>query len=91
MQAEAATYTTVDLVRRVVDGLLRGDCRGRFVCSSCLVRLTRDHLDKSCATSEIVRMMAGIFDAPNRMAYAPTSTCALCARTNRPCLGVPLP
>ncbi len=90
MQTQAATYTAVAFVRRVVDGLLRGDCRGRFVCSGCLVKLTRDHLDKSCATSEIVRMMDDIFNAPNPIAHAPASTCALCARTNRRCLGVPL-
>ncbi len=91
MRARAATDSTVDFVWRVVDGLLRGDCRGRFVCAGCLVKLTRDHLDKRYATSEIVRMMDDIFDAPSPIAHAPTSTCAACARTSMPCLGVPLP
>jgi len=91
MRTQAATDTALDFVRRVVDGLLRGDCRGRFVCSGCLVKLTRDHLDKSYATSEIVRMMDDIFNAPSPIAHAPASICALCARTNMPCLGVPLP
>lgn len=91
MRTQAATDTAVEFVRRVVDGLLRGDCRGRFVCSGCLVKLIRDHLDKSYATSEIGRMMDVIFNAPSPIAHAPASTCALCARTNMPCLGVPLP
>jgi hypothetical protein len=91
MRTQVATYSAVAFVRRGVDGFLRGDCRGRFVCSGCLVKLTRDHLDKSCATSEIVRMMDHIFTAPSPIAHAPASTCAVCARTNRPCLGVPLP
>jgi hypothetical protein len=87
---QATTDTTVDFVRRVVDGLLRGYGRGRFVCSGCLVKLTRDHLDRSYATSEIVRMMDDVFIAPSPIAHTPASTCALCARTNLPCLGVPL-
>lgn len=91
MRTQATTDSAVDLVRRVIDGLLRGDRRGRFVCSGCLVKLTREHLDKSYATPEIVRMMDDIFSAPSPIAHAPTSTCALCARTNMPCLGVPLP
>ncbi len=53
MRTQAATDTAVESVRRVVDGLLRGDCRGRFVCSGCLVKLTRDHLDKSYATIHV--------------------------------------
>jgi len=61
------------------------------VCPGCLVKLTRDHLDQTYATSEIVRMMDDILSAPKPIAYAPASTCALCARTNMPCLGVPLP
>lgn len=91
MRTQAMTDTALDFVRRIVDGLLRGDCRGRFVCSGCLVKLTRGHLDRSHATFEIVRMMGDIFDAPSPIAYAPTSTCAVCARTSRPGLGVPLP
>ena len=80
-----------DFVRRVVDGLLRGDCRGKFLCSRCLVKLTRDHLDKSYTTREIARVMDGIFSAPGRIMQVPTSTCAACARNTMPCLGVPIP
>ena len=37
-----------DFVRRVVDTLLRGECRGRFLCARCLVKPTRD---VACASS----------------------------------------
>jgi hypothetical protein len=42
-QKEAAmTYPTEEVVRRIVGRLLRSDYRGKFFCSSCLVKLARD-------------------------------------------------
>jgi hypothetical protein len=76
-------------VRRVVDGLLRGGGRGKFLCSRCLVTLTKDHLDKRYATREIVLMMEDIFSAPGPILHVPVSTCVACTRENMPCLGVP--
>jgi len=82
-------FTVGDFVRRVVDGLLRGDCRGRFLCSRCLAKMSRDHLDKSYTTREIAEVMDEIFRAPGPITYAPASTCAACARKNLPCLVAP--
>ena len=47
------TYIMIDeLVRREVSKLLRVDYRGKFLCSSCLVKLVRDTLGTSYTTSE---------------------------------------
>ena len=57
-------FTVGDFVRRVVDSLLRGDCRGKFLCSRCLSKMTKDHLDKSYTTREVAEVMDEIFSAP---------------------------
>jgi hypothetical protein len=80
-------FTVGDFVRRVVDSLLRGDCRGKFLCSRCLAKMTKDHLDKSYTTREVAEVMDEIFKAPGSFAHAPVSTCAACARKKVPCLG----
>lgn len=87
----ATTSTVGDFVRRVVDSLLRGGCRGKFLCSRCLVKLTRDHLDARYTTRRIAQLMDELFSAPGLITRAPTSTCAACAGSTVPCLGVPLP
>lgn len=87
----ATTFSLVSITRRVVDGLLRGACRGKFLCSRCLVKLTRDHLDKSYSTREVVQVMEDIFSAPGSILHVPMSTCVACARKTIPCLGVPIP
>ena len=79
-------FTVGDFIRRVVDSLLRGDCRGKFLCSRCLVKLTKDHLDRSYTTREVVEVMEEIFVAPAPLTHAPASTCAACARKRVPCL-----
>jgi len=79
-------FTVGDFIRRVVDSLLRGDCRGKFLCSRCLVKLTKDHLDRSYTTREVVEVMEEIFVAPAPLTHAPASTCASCARKKVPCL-----
>ena len=84
-----ATILSVgDFVRRVVDSLLRGECRGAFLCARCLVKLTRDHLDRRYTTREVVRAMDDVFRAPGRITHAAVSTCVACASSTRPCLGV---
>jgi hypothetical protein len=85
----ATIFTVGDFIRRVVDSLLRGDCRGKFLCSRCLVKLTKDHLDRSYTTREVVEVMEEIFMAPGPLTHAPASTCAACARKKVPCLGAP--
>ena len=89
MRGQGTVYTISDFVRRVVDSLLRGDCRGQFLCSRCLVKLAKDNLDKSYMKADIARVMDDIFNTPGPITHAAASTCALCARKKTPCLGVP--
>lgn len=91
MQGPATVYTMEDFVRRVVDSLLRGDCRGQALCARCLVKMTKDHLDKSYSKRDIVQVMEDIFTAPGAITLVPTSTCGACARKKIPCLVVPSP
>lgn len=88
MLPQPTVYTVGDFVRRVVDSLLRGEFRGRLLCSRCLVRLTRDNLDKSYAKPDVTQVMEDIFAAPGSFTSVPVSTCALCARKKVSCLGV---
>ena len=46
-------FTAGDFIRRVVESLLRGDCRGQLVCARCLVKLAKGHLDRSYTTREV--------------------------------------
>jgi hypothetical protein len=87
MTTPTTVYTVVDFVRRVVDSLLHGECRGRLLCARCLVKLTRDNLDRSYSKPDIAQAMDAIFAAPGTLILAPESRCALCARTKVPCLG----
>ena len=88
MPAPQTVYTIGDFVRRVVDSLLRGECRGQSLCARCLVKLTRDHLDRSYAKPDIIQVIDAIFDDPRTLTLAPASTCALCARKKVSCLSV---
>ena len=87
MPAPATVYTVGDFIRRVVDSLLHGECRGQFLCARCLVKLTKDNLDRSYAKPDIARVIADIFATPGSLTLAPASTCALCARKKVSCLG----
>ena len=90
--SEETIYTVGDFVRRVVGSLLQGGYRGKFLCSPCLIKLTRDHLDKSYSLVEIGWAMDEVFKGPGAITLLPTAVCALCARKKPlPCLGVPLP
>lgn len=90
MPAQPTVYTLGDFVRRVIDSLLRGEFRGASLCARCLVKVTKDNLDKSYAKPEIAQVMDDIFAAPGSFVLAPLSLCALCARKKVSCLGVPL-
>lgn len=86
----ATIFTVGDFVRRVAGSLLRGDCRGKFLCSRCLVKLAKDHLDRSYTTREVAEVIDEIFKAPGPITLVETATCAACARKKTVCLGVPL-
>ncbi len=88
--APTTVYSVGDFVRRVVDSLLRGHFRGQFLCARCLVKLAKDHLDKSYAASEIVWVMNEIFSAPGPITHLPVAICAACGRKKTACLGVPV-
>ena len=87
MQKDAAVYTVGDFVRRVVESLFRADFRGRLLCSRCLIKLTKDNLDRSYAKPDVARVMDDIFATPGSLTLAPASLCALCARKKVACLG----
>ena len=88
-QKEAAmTGPTEQVVRRIVGRLLRGDYRGQFFCSSCLVKLARESVDTTYPTSKIERAMDTVFQSPGALRSVPTFLCAGCRKT-MPCLGAP--
>ena len=89
MERLDTVYTVDDFVRRVVESLLRAR-RGTFLCSRCLVKLTKENLDNSYARPDIVRVIAGIFDAPGWITHVPASRCAQCEKKKTSCLGVSL-
>jgi hypothetical protein len=91
MQPQTTVYTLDDFVRRVVESLLRGDRRGQPLCARCLVKLTKDNLDKSYPRPEIVRVVQGIFSAPGPITHVPAATCGLCAKKKVACLVAPAP
>ena len=87
--SSTTVYTVGDFVRRVVDSLLHGECRGQLVCARCLVKLTKDNLDRSYAKPDIAMAMDEIFADPGTViTLMPASACALCARKKVSCLGV---
>jgi ferredoxin len=87
MSLPSTVYTAGDFIRRVVESLLRGECRGQFLCARCLVKLTKDNLDRSYAKPDVARAMEDIFSNPGALILAPASLCALCARKKVTCLG----
>jgi len=90
--SEETVYTVGDFVRRVVDSLLQGGYRGKFLCSPCLIKLTGAHLDKAYSLVEVGWAMDEVFNGPGAITLLPTAVCAQCARKKlMPCLGVPLP
>jgi hypothetical protein len=79
-----------DFIRRVVESLLHGGGRGRFLCARCLVKLAKNHLDKSYTTREVAQAMEDVFSAAGPVMHVMASSiCAVCARKGVACLGVP--
>ena len=70
----ATAFPLGAVIRRIVDGLLRGLCQGQFLCSTCLVKVTRDHLDQDYSTRDIAQAMENIFSVPGPFERAPTTT-----------------
>lgn len=90
--SSTTVYTVGDFVRRVVYSLLHGEFRGQFLCARCLVKLTRDNLDRSYTKPDITMVMDEIFADPGpAITLMPASACALCARKKASCLGVAPP
>jgi len=80
------SFTTEDIIRPEVDFLLRGDYRGKFLCSSCLVTLIRERLGTNLSTSKIEWALDTVFKSPGALTRRPSFLCDLC-RTMMPCLG----
>jgi len=74
------TYTTEEFVRRMVGRLLADKSRGRAVCASCLVGMTRERLHTGWRKSEIERAMEKVFAAPGSLDVLPAGPCARCKR-----------
>jgi hypothetical protein len=89
MQRDAAVYTVGDFIRRVVESLFRADFRGRLLCSRCLIKLTKDNLDKSYAKRDVIQVIEELFTAPGTVLRVATAPCGLCARKKVACLGMP--
>ena len=80
------SFTTDDIIRPEVGFLLRGDYRGKFLCSPCLVRLIRERMGTNFSTSKIERALGAVFKSPGALTRLPSFLCDLC-QTMRPCLG----
>ena len=85
----AIVYTVGDFVRRVVESLLGGERRSLRLCARCLVKLTRDHLDKSYSKTAIIGSVDEIFAEPGALTSVASSVCDGCGRKKVPCLGMP--
>ena len=88
MEKDAAVYTVGDFVRRVVDSLFRADFRGRVLCSRCLIKLTKDNLDKSYAKRDVIQVIEELFVTPAPGMQVSPAPCGQCARKKAPCLGM---
>jgi hypothetical protein len=85
MPALTVSYTTEELVRRAIGGILGGRHRGDVVCGSCLVGMTLELLHAGWRRSEIELAMDKVFEQPGALTHVPTGPCARCRRS-RPCL-----
>lgn len=65
------------------------DNRGKFLCSSWLVKLVRDMLGTSHTTSAMDLPMDEVFDSPGALMRISAVICADCMKT-MPCLASPL-
>ena len=83
-----AVYTAGDFIRRVVESLFRAEFRGRVLCARCLVKQTKEHLDRSYAKRDVVEVIDELFVTPHALQVV-TGACGLCAKKKVPCLGLP--
>ncbi len=67
------SFTTEDIIRPEVGFLLRGDYRGKFLCSPCLVTLIRERLGTNLSTSKIERALDAVFKSPGAPAISVTT------------------
>ena len=80
------SFTAEDVIRPEVGFLLRGDYRGKFLCSRCFVTLIRERLGTNLRTSKIERALNAVFKSPGALTRLPAFLCDLC-QTMMPCLG----
>jgi len=72
------SFTTEDIIRPEVGFLLRGDYRGKFLCSRCLVKLIRERLGTNLSTAKIERALDAVFKSPGALTRLPSFLCDLC-------------
>ena len=80
------SFTAEDVIRPEVGFLLRGDYRGKFLCSRCFVTLVRERLGTNFSTSKIERALEAVFKSPGALTRRSSFLCDLC-QTMGPCLG----
>ena len=83
-----AVYTAGDFIRRVIESLFRAEFRGRVLCARCLVKQTKEHLDRSYAKRDVIEVIDELFVSPQALQVV-TGSCGLCAKKKVPCLGLP--
>jgi len=80
------TYTIEDFVRREVGKLLRVDYRGKFMCSSCLLKLLVARSGTAKYTrGQIERTLDAVFRSPGALRRVHAFICDQCGKT-LPCL-----
>ncbi len=85
-QEVSMSFTAEDVIRPEVGFLLRGDYRGKFLCSRCFVTLVRERLGTNFSTSKIERALEAVFKSPGALTRRSSFLCDLC-QTMGPCLG----
>ena len=88
MALPSTVYTAGDFIRRVIESLFRAEFRGRVLCARCLLKQTKDHLDRSYAKRDVVEVIDELFVTPHAMQVV-TGACGNCTRKKVPCLGLP--
>jgi hypothetical protein len=79
------SFTTEDIIRPEVGFLLRGDYRGKFLCSPCLVKLIRERLGTNLSTAKIERALDVVLRSPGALRRVHAFVCDQCGKT-LPCL-----
>jgi hypothetical protein len=74
------------LVRHELGKLFQGDCRGRFLCVSCLLPLLRGALGTAYTKGQIERVLLAVSKSPGELTHKRSFVCDQCGKT-APCLG----